>query len=47
MSRVLHDWGYTRGCRIFLLSQGVRDEPAAFEFFGKAGELLIAPPTAS
>jgi len=38
---VLHDWGYTRDCSIFLLTSGIKDEPAAFEMFGKAGQLLI------
>jgi beta-lactamase class A len=37
---VLHDWGYTPGCQIFLLMNGVKDEPAAFEVFGQAGKLL-------
>ena len=38
---VLHDWGYTRDCNIFLFTSGVVDEPAVFEAFGHAGELLI------
>lgn len=38
---VLHDWGYSRDCRIFLFTNEVKDEPAAFELFGKAGEYLI------
>lgn len=42
MKGVLHDWGYTRDCRIFLFTNGVQDEPAAFRLFGKAGELLIS-----
>jgi beta-lactamase class A len=40
MTAVLHDWGYTRQCDIFLLTQGVRDEPAVFEVFGALGRLL-------
>ena len=46
ISGVLHDWGYTRDCRIFLLTNQVKDEPAAFEVFGKAGQLMIAPQSA-
>lgn len=42
MKGVLHDWGYTRDCRIFLFTNEVQDEPAAFRLFGKAGELLIS-----
>lgn len=41
LTGVLHDWGYTRDSNIFLLTSGVKDEPAAFELFGKAGQLLI------
>ncbi len=41
MTGVLHDWGYTPGCDIFLLTQGVKDEPAAFEVFGELGRLLL------
>ena len=39
---VLHDWGYTTGCDIFLLTQGIPDEPAAFEVFGEMGKWMIA-----
>lgn len=42
MKGVLHDWGYTRDCRIFLFTNDIQDEPAAFRLFGKAGELLIS-----
>jgi beta-lactamase class A len=45
MSGVLHDWGYTRDCRLFLLTSNVQDEPVAFEYFGKAGALLAQDPT--
>ncbi len=38
---VLHDWGYTRDCQLFLLTSGIKDEPAVFELFGQIGELLI------
>jgi beta-lactamase class A len=37
---VLHDWGYTDRCQIFLLTENVPAEPPAFEVFGKLGELL-------
>lgn len=37
---VLHDWGYTDRCKIFMLTQDVRDEPAAFEIFGELGKLM-------
>ena len=39
---VLHDWGYTERCQIFLLTQNVRDEPAVFDVFGRLGALMIA-----
>jgi beta-lactamase class A len=41
MNGVLHDWGYTDNCEIFLLTQGVKSEPAVFEVFGKIGQVLI------
>lgn len=41
MNGVLHDWGYTRDAQIFLLTSEVKDEPAAFEIFGKFGQLLL------
>lgn len=41
IEHVLHDWGYTRSCRIFLLTRDVVDEPPVFEEFGKLGELMI------
>ncbi len=41
INKVLHDWGYTRDRQIFLLTSGIQDELAAFELFGKAGQLLI------
>ena len=37
---VLHDWGYTASCQIFLLTREVTDEPPVFEVFGKLGELM-------
>jgi len=39
---ILHDWGYTRGCDIFLFTQQVKDEPAAFRVFGELGNLMVA-----
>jgi beta-lactamase class A len=38
---VLHDWGYTDRCKIFLLTQDVQDEPAAFEIFGSMGAWMM------
>ena len=38
---VLHDWGYTSGCDIFLLTQNIRDEVAAFEVFGVVGQWML------
>jgi beta-lactamase class A len=37
---LLHDWGYTRSCRIFLLTENFSDEPAVFEVFGALGRLI-------
>jgi beta-lactamase class A len=34
---VLHDWGYTDQCELFLLTQNVSDEPAVYELFGELG----------
>ncbi len=42
ISQVLHDWGYTRKARLFLLTQNVKSEPAAFEVFGRLGEWMAA-----
>lgn len=41
MDGVLHDWGYTRDKRIFLLTEGVVAEPPVFEIFGQLGKLLL------
>lgn len=38
---VLNDWGYTDGCKIFLLTNNVPDEQEVFPIFGKLGELMI------
>jgi len=41
MEGVLHDWGYTRSKRIFLLTEGVVSEPPVFNVFGQLGRLLL------
>ena len=38
MTGVLHDWGFTDQCEIFLLTQNVPDEPAVYEIFGQLGK---------
>jgi beta-lactamase class A len=40
LSGIFHDWGYTREHKMFLLTQGVSDELAAFAVFGRLGRLL-------
>ena len=40
VSGVLHDWGYTRQKRLFLLLNNVSSEPSANAAFGTLGELL-------
>jgi beta-lactamase class A len=42
IEHVLHDWGYTRDCRIFLFTNNVPAEPPVFDVFGKLGELMIS-----
>ncbi|HEY9089505.1 MAG TPA: serine hydrolase [Anaerolineaceae bacterium] len=37
---VAHDWGYTRGRRIFLLTAGWQDEAAVNAAFGEFGRLI-------
>ena len=44
ITQVLHDWGYTDRCQIFLLTQNVPDEAAMFEIFGELGRWMIQPP---
>jgi len=46
MEGILHDWGYTADADLFLLTQNVKDEPAAYEVFGRLGELLLETPPA-
>lgn len=41
ITRVLHDWGYTRQCDLFLLTSGFKSERAAGEIFGRLGALLL------
>jgi beta-lactamase class A len=43
MTGVLHDWGYTDQCEIFLLCNQVRDEIPAYEVFGELGRLMVEP----
>ena len=38
---VMHDWGYTPDCQIFLLTNGVTDESRTNHLFGQAGRLLV------
>ncbi len=40
----LHDWGYTRECDIFLLTNNVIHEKETNQVFGLVGEQLIAQP---
>ncbi len=37
---ILHDWGYTRNCEMFLLTQKVQDETKLYPIFGQMGRLL-------
>jgi len=39
---ILHDWAYTKDCRLFLLTQNVKDEVQVGEIFGEVGKLLAA-----
>jgi len=39
---LLHDWGYTEGADIFLLTQDVKDEIAVTRLFGEFGRVLTA-----
>ena len=43
MEGVLHDWGYTRDCRLFLLTNEVAEEPPIFDVFGALGEYMLPP----
>jgi beta-lactamase class A len=43
MDGVLHDWGFTKSCQLFLLTQKVTDEPAVFELFGEFGKTCLMP----
>ena len=37
---VVHDWGYTDKCDIFLLTQGYKDEARLLKIFGQLGRLM-------
>ena len=37
---VVHDWGYTDKCDIFLLTQGYKDEARLLNIFGQLGRLM-------
>jgi beta-lactamase class A len=41
---VMHDWGFTHTCDIFLFSNDVDDETRANQIFSLAGELLMPSP---
>lgn len=53
MTGILHDWGFTERCRIFLLTQrpagnmpaavktAAAEDDAVFEVFGEAGKLML------
>jgi beta-lactamase class A len=38
---VLHDWGYTRGTDLFLLTQNVQDEGEVYELMSRLGPKLL------
>lgn len=38
---VMHDWGYTDACNIFLLTQDYADESQTLSVFGQLGRLMI------
>ncbi len=44
MEGVLHDWGFSPGCKLFLFTQQVPDEPAVFDIFGSLGRVLLENP---
>ncbi len=43
MNGVLHDWGFTGDCQLFLLTQKGTNEPAVFEVFGELGQACLMP----
>lgn len=43
MTGVLHDWGFTDNCELFLFTQNVTDEPAVFKVFGEIGKACLLP----
>lgn len=42
---VLHDWGYTAGADLFLLTQNVRDEREVYRALDRLGPLLVREQT--
>lgn len=43
MNGVLHDWGFTDNCEVFLFTQKVTNEPVIFEVFGELGKTCLFP----
>lgn len=43
MTGVLHDWGFTDTCEVFLFTQKVTNEPSVFEVFGELGKACLLP----
>jgi beta-lactamase class A len=41
LTGLFHDWGYTRDCEIFLLTNQVKDELAIDSIFGQMGQLIL------
>jgi len=41
MTGVLHDWGFTDQCEVFLFTENVTNEPAVFEIFGSLGQACL------
>ena len=41
LSGILHDWGYTNGRQVFLLTHGFADETAAAQVFGELGRAVL------
>ncbi len=40
--QVLHDWGYTRGVEMFLLTQNMQAETLLYPVFGQLGKILTS-----
>lgn len=41
MTGVLHDWGFTDQCELFLFTENVKNEPLVFEVFGELGQACL------